>query len=147
MNWDIKYIKLADYIAQWSKDTTHVGAVIVKNDSVISMGFNGLPCGCVDDERRYERPAKYEWMVHAEEAAILNAAKNGISLKGSTIYINWFPCARCAGMIVNSGISKLCCDKIPDYNDVRYGESFRIAKDKLVEGEVEIEYLCYDANR
>lgn len=101
------YMKLAVYISSNSRDrSTKVGAVIVKEDSVISSGYNEFPRR-IDDDRpeRYERPQKYLFTEHAERNAIYNAARMGISLDGSSIYISTgFSCANCARAIIQSGI-------------------------------------------
>ena len=148
-DWNLRFMKLADYIAQWSKDRgAKVGAVIVMDKEVVSMGYNGFPRNCDDEvEKRFERPLKYEWTLHAEQNAIINAARRGISIMGASMYLNWFPCSLCAGMIVNAGIKKLYCDKEPDFTNATFGEGFKIAIEKLAEGGVEIIYMDYDANR
>lgn len=148
-NLELRFMKLADTIAQWSEDkSSKVGAVIIKDDNVISVGYNGLPNGCCDDiEVRHERPAKYIWYHHAEENAIVNAAKHGHATNDCDMFVNWFPCAKCAGMIVNSGIKRLFCDKEPDFNHEKFGHEFKIAIAKLLEGGVKIKYLNYNANR
>lgn len=148
-NWDLRFMQLADHVAQWSKDrSTGVGAIIVDGKEPISMGYNGFPRGCDDDiDERHQRPLKYEWTAHAEENAISNAARRGVKTLGTTMYLNWFPCARCAGMIVNSGIKRLVCDTEPDFNNVQFGEGFKIAIQKLNEGGVEVTYLNYKSKR
>jgi len=149
-NWNLRFMQLADYIAQWSKDrSSRVGAVIVVDKNPISMGYNGFPRGCDDDnDERHERPKKYSWVLHAEENAIVNAARNGQRTLGSDMYINWFPCSRCAGEIVNAGIKTIYCDKEPDWtiNDTWTSDQL-IALEKLNEGGVNIVYMNYDANR
>jgi deoxycytidylate deaminase len=64
------------------------------------------------------------------------------------MYVNWFPCSRCAGQIVNAGIKKIFCDKEPDWNvnDIWINDQ-KIAKQKLIEGNVEIIYMNFKANR
>ena len=148
-DWDLRFMKLADYIAQWSKDrSTKIGAVIVIDNNPVSMGYNGFPRGVNDDlEERHARPTKYDWVLHGEENAIMNAARHGAKTLGSTLYVNWFPCSKCAGMIINAGIIRVVCDKEPDFNDERYGKSWQIAVEKLNEAHIQITYLNYDANR
>jgi dCMP deaminase len=148
-NWDLRFMQLADHIAQWSKDrSTKVGAVIVVDKNPVSMGYNGFPRGCNDDlEERHARPAKYDWVLHAEENAIMNAARHGQKTLGSDMYVNWFPCSKCAGMIVNAGIKRIFCDREPDFNNVQFGAGFKMALQKLNEGGVEIVYMNYDAHR
>ena len=148
-HWNLKMMQLADHVAQWSKDrSTKVGAVIVDINNPISMGYNGFPRGCNDDiEERHARPLKYDWVLHAEENAIMNAARHGIKTYGTDMYVNWFPCAKCAGMIVNAGIKRIFCDKEPDFENVTFGAGFKLAIEKLTEGGVEIIYMNYDAHR
>jgi len=148
-DWNLKMMELADYVAGWSKDrSTVVGAVIVRGKDPISTGVNGFPSGCDDDKpERHERPLKYDWVLHAEENAIIKAAKYGHATAGADMYVNWFPCSKCAGMIVNAGIKRIFCDKEPDFDNVTFGAGFRLAIEKLTEGGVEIIYMNYDAHR
>lgn len=115
MNWDQKFLRLALEIASWSKDqSTKVGAVIVGADrEIISTGYNGM-CRGIDDNvpERHVRPGKYMWFEHAERNAIYNAARIGISVKGSTIYVTSLPvkfpcCADCGRGIIQSGIVRV----------------------------------------
>ena len=148
--WDLRFIKLAKHISSWSKDkSTKVGAVIVNNkNNPISMGFNGFPTN-VDEtiEERHEKLLKYDYTVHGEANAIATAAKNGQKTNGCTMYVTYFPCSTCAGLIVNSGIKKLVCENKPDLNHERWGEKWKISKTILDEGNVEIIYMNYDAHR
>jgi dCMP deaminase len=149
-NWDLRFMQLSDHIAQWSKDrSSKVGAVIVLDKNPVSMGYNGFPRGCEDDlEERHERPLKYSWVLHAEENAIVNAARNGQRTLGSDMYVNWFPCSRCAGEIVNAGIKRIFCDKEPDWTvEDTWTADHKIAKQKLHEGGVEIIIMNYEAHR
>lgn len=145
VNWDKRFLDLAEYISKWSKDRSRgVGAVIVNSDKrVISFGYNGFPSGVDDDvDERHERPVKYDWTIHAEMNAIINAARLGVSTNGATIYLNLFPCARCAGDLINSGIKKVVVSKKPNFNDEKYGNEFRISREKLIEANVDI--FIYD---
>jgi len=149
-DWDLRFMQLADHIAQWSKDrSSKVGAVIVVDKNPVSMGYNGFPRGCDDDnEERHERPLKYSWVLHAEENAIVNAARNGQRTSGSDMYVNWFPCSRCAGEIINAGIKRIFCDKEPDWMiEDTWTADHKIAKQKLHEGGVEIIYMNFEAHR
>jgi dCMP deaminase len=106
--WDHRYLQLAAIVATWSKDpSTKVGAVIVRpNRTVVSLGYNGFPRSVRDDGALYnDRPTKLLRTVHAEANAILTA---GQSVKGCTIYVSpLHPCATCAGIIIQSGISRV----------------------------------------
>lgn len=109
-SWEKKFIKLCNHIATWSKDTsTKVGAVITnRRNKILSVGYNGLPIGVNDEvEERHTRPVKYNYYEHAERNAIYSAAEEGISLKGGTMYCNYFPCADCARAIIQSGIKEV----------------------------------------
>lgn len=109
--WDNRWLDMCEQIAGWSKDRSRkVGAVIVgSRNELLSIGWNGFPRGVDDDvECRHDRPEKYAWTVHAETNAIFNAASQGVKLAGSTIYVGGdvtWPCAGCAGAIVQSGIT------------------------------------------
>ena len=116
MNWTEYFLNLAEQIKLKSKDqSTQIGAVIVGIDNeVLSTGYNSFPRG-LDDNRpeRQERPQKYFWMVHAEINAIVNAARIGIPIKNSIIYLTCgLPCADCAKAIINAGIKKIVCKNI-----------------------------------
>jgi len=105
--WDQRFLKLAEHISGWSKDpSTKVGCVVVGEDREIrSTGFNGFPRGIADDTARLEdREQKYPLICHAEENAIMHAARIGLSLKGSTAYVTWPPCTRCARSLIQAGV-------------------------------------------
>jgi dCMP deaminase len=102
-DWDTWFISRAFLIARRSIDPrTKHGCIVVDDDrNPLSCGYNGPPCGCVDSEVPLEAPDKYDWMKHAENNAISNAAKKGVSLKNSTFYITGHPCYVCFMDIVN----------------------------------------------
>ena len=105
--WDKRFLKLAEHISGWSKDpSTKVGCVVVGEDREIrSTGFNGFPRGIADDSARLEdREQKYPLICHAEENAIMHAARIGLSLKGCTAYVTWPPCTRCARSLIQAGV-------------------------------------------
>ncbi len=109
MNWDDRFLDLAAHISFWSKDpSTKVGCVIVGPDREIrSTGYNGFPRGIEDRPERYaDRETKYPLICHAEENAIMHAARIGVSLKGCTAYITWPPCTRCARGLIQVGIDR-----------------------------------------
>jgi dCMP deaminase len=142
-NWNEKFLELTKHIASWSKDkNTKVGAIIADNENrVLSIGYNGFPSGCNDYiDERYERPAKYLFTEHAERNAIYSAAKNGVRLKDSVMYLMWFPCADCSRAIIQSGIKRLVCSK-PDLDTPKWGEHFKAGLEMLSEANIEIEYV------
>ena len=108
--WNYRFMELALHISSWSKDTsTKVGCVIVSPEkAILSMGYNGFPRGVNDDiSTRHERPTKYDFVVHAEENALLNAGRNGTRLNGGILYVTMPPCTHCAGSIIQSGIKEI----------------------------------------
>jgi dCMP deaminase len=137
---DRRFMALARHIGASSKDrSTQVGCVIVSADgSVLSTGYHGFPRG-VDEtvETRHQRPEKYLWTEHAERNAIYNAAREGIRLKGGTLYLSWFPCTDCARALVQVGIETLVALR-PDLNHATWGEHFRVATALLEEGGVRV---------
>lgn len=136
--WDERFVKLAMHIAKWSKDpSTKVGCVVVGEDREIrSTGFNGFPRGIKDDAvRLQDREKKYPLICHAEENAIMHAARIGISLKGSTAYVTWPPCSRCARSLIQSGIKEIIYPtpgEIPE----RWVEDFNISNGMISEAGV-----------
>ena len=109
LSWDEFYLSVADTIASRSKDpNTQVGAVIVRDRAILSMGYNGMPRSVNDDiEARYERPIKYHWFEHGERNALYNAARLGVSTLGATMYTQGLPCADCARGVIQAGLSRL----------------------------------------
>ena len=139
-NWDQRFLNLAKHISEWSKDpSTKVGCVVVGPDREIrSTGFNGLPRGIEDnDERLNNREIKYPLICHAEENAIMHAARIGISLKDCTAYVTWPPCTRCARSLIQAGVSTIIYPKdieIPD----RWMEDFNLSLNMLKEAKINI---------
>ena len=139
-NWDQRFLNLAKHISEWSKDpSTKVGCIVVGPDREIrSTGFNGLPRGIEDnDERLNNREIKYPLICHAEENAIMHAARIGISLKDCTAYVTWPPCTRCARSLVQAGVSTIIYPKdieIPD----RWMEDFNLSLNMLKEAKIDI---------
>ena len=108
--WDRRFLELAEHISTWSKDpSTKVGCVVVGEDREIrSTWFNGFPRGIEDDaERLADREQKYPLICHAEENAIMHAARTGVSLKGNTAYVTWPPCTRCTRSLIQAGVSEV----------------------------------------
>ncbi len=110
ITWDEYFMGVALLASKRSKDpNTQVGACIVDgNNIILSTGYNGFPYGCSDDIYPWEREGadtKYNYVVHAELNAILNA--RGKNLKGAKLYVDLFPCNECAKAIIQSGISEV----------------------------------------
>lgn len=111
-SFDIIYMKLANELAGKSHCVrAHVGAVLAKDTRIISIGYNGPPAGThnCDEEWPIEGCARdskgsCSLALHAEQNAILYAAKNGSKVEGATLYTTLSPCIACARLILSSGI-------------------------------------------
>ncbi len=115
ISWDEYFMGIAYLSAMRSKDpNTQVGACIVSQDNkILSMGYNGFPVGCSDDEFPWDRDGdtldtKYVYVTHSELNAILNY--RGGSLEGAKLYVSLFPCNECAKAIIQSGIKEIVYD-------------------------------------
>jgi dCMP deaminase len=130
---------MAQFVADFSEDKSkQVGAVIVRDNRVISQGYNGLPTGVLLNEERQERPLKYSFFEHGERNAIYTAAKMGHAVNGSTMYCNWYPCTDCARAIIQSGIIRLVTSR-PD-PESSWIESMMAAETMMLEAGVELNY-------
>lgn len=110
ISWDEYFMGVSLLASKRSKDpNTQVGACIVDNNNIIlSTGYNGFPYGCSDDEYSWDRTGKdtkYNYVVHAELNAILNARSK--DLRGTKLYVDLFPCNECAKAIIQSGIKEI----------------------------------------
>ena len=116
ISWDEYFMGVAKLAAMRSKDpNTQVGSCIVSEDNnILSMGYNGFPKGCSDEEFPWDRESddelctKYPYVTHSELNAILNY--RGGSLVGAKIYVSLFPCNECAKAIIQSGIKEVIYD-------------------------------------
>lgn len=145
MEWTEYFLNIAEQVKLKSKDqSTQIGAVIVgKDKEVLSTGYNSFPRGLDDSlQERQERPEKYFWMEHAERNAIYNAARIGVSLKNSTIYLtSGLPCMDCARGIVNSGIKTVYCKQVcTTKNRDKWDESQKKSLELLKECDVDVIY-------
>ena len=125
ISWDEYFMGVAQLSAMRSKDpNTQVGACIVSQDNkILSMGYNGFPTGCSDDEFPWAREGeelerKYVYTVHSELNAILNY--RGGSLEGAKLYVTLFPCNECAKAIIQAGIRELI------YDDNKYSDTVSV---------------------
>ena len=119
--WDKRFMELAFCIAEWSscfQPNRKIGAIIVKNKRILTTGYNGAPAGypsCVERgeclRRKMNIPSgtqqEYCYAIHAEQNAIVQAAKLGVSLEGATMYVTHQPCVICTKLIINSGIKRI----------------------------------------
>lgn len=114
ISWDEYFMGIALLSARRSKDpSTQVGACIVSTENkILSVGYNGMPRCCDDDEYPWDRDGnaletKYMFVCHAELNAILNYSASNGSLKGSKVYTTLFPCNECAKALVQSGVGEI----------------------------------------
>ncbi|MBO5926710.1 MAG: dCMP deaminase family protein [Clostridia bacterium] len=145
--WDKRFIEMAEVVGTWSscyQEGRHVGAVIVKDKRILATGYNGAPSGvqscmekgeCLRKKLNIPSGTRHEvcYAVHAEQNAIAQAAKMGISVEGSTIYVTHQPCTICTKMIINAGIKKVI---------YKYGYPDDFSKVLLDEAGVEL--ICFD---
>ena len=131
ISWDEYFMGVAHLSGMRSKDpNTQVGACIVSDDNkILSMGYNGFPWGCSDDEFPWEREGdevetKYPYVTHSELNAILNY--RGGSLEGTKLYVSLFPCNECAKAIIQAGIRTVVYD-----SDKYNGTPMNIASKKM----------------
>lgn len=104
--WDLRFLKLADSISEWSKDpSTKTGAIIVRPDRTIaSVGYNGFARGMRDDPELYaNREIKYSRVVHCEMNAVLSARE---PVRGYTLYTTGPCCDRCVVHMIQVGIQR-----------------------------------------
>ncbi|MEF9953166.1 MAG: dCMP deaminase family protein [Clostridium sp.] len=117
-DWDSYFLEIANVIKKRSTCLRRqIGAVIVKDNRILTTGYNGVPpniehCdtrGCLRQELNIPSGQKHELCraLHAEQNAITQAAKNGISIDGATIYITAQPCIICTKLIMGCGISRV----------------------------------------
>lgn len=152
ISWDEYFMGIALLSANRSKDpSTRVGACIVNSSNkIMSVGYNGLPRGCSDDEFPWEREGeafdtKYPYVCHAELNAILN--NGGGSLAGCKIYVALFPCNECAKAIIQCGISEVIylSDKYADTVSVKASKRmFDAAQVKYTQLHMSIDELTLD---
>ena len=154
-NWEITakdriFLKVADTISEMSTCCSfQVGCVIVNDNRIISMGYNGVPSGAIHcdtifrDDKNTMKPEEFRkihhaWSnnneIHAEMNAILYAAKKGIAIDRSTIYCTLMPCNHCLKAICNSGIDKIFYSDIYDktYFNYEIVDTLRQSKIKLI---------------
>jgi dCMP deaminase len=119
--WDIRFMDLCKAISNWSscyQEGRKIGAIIVKNKRILTTGYNGAPSGLLSCMERGEclrrnlnipSGTRQElcYAIHAEQNAIIQAAKLGVSIDGATLYCTHQPCVICAKMIINAGIVRV----------------------------------------
>jgi len=119
--WDYRFMEMAKLVSTWSscfQPGREIGAVIVKDKRVMTTGYNGAPAGiktCKEKgeclRRKLNIPsgtrAEVCYAIHAEQNAVIQAAKLGVSIDGGTCYCTHQPCSVCAKILVNAGIRRI----------------------------------------
>lgn len=151
LKWDKRFMELANNVATWSscvREGRKVGAVIVKNNRILTTGYNGAPAGiesckergyCLRDKLGIQSGTRAEmcYAIHAEQNAVVQAAKMGISVEGATIYVTHQPCSVCTRILINSGISRIVYER-------EYPDAFSL--ELLEESGIELVHLKNNNN-
>ena len=129
-SWDEYFMKIAEEVATRATcPRKRLGAVIVKDKRIIATGYNGSPpgiahcdeAGCKLAPTLYVIDGKHKVVdhcvrtLHAEQNAIIQAAKHGVRIDGATLYTTLHPCSMCAKMAINAGVRRIVCRE--DYPD------------------------------
>lgn len=130
-SWDEYFIKIAALVSERSTCLRHhVGAIIVKDRRILTTGYNGAPAGtkdclelgCLRNQLNIPSGERHEICraIHAEQNAIIQAAKHGEDVSNATIYCTHTPCIICAKMMINAGIKKIVTyGNYPDIGGVK----------------------------
>ena len=119
--WDHRFMEMAQLVSTWAscyQEERKVGAVIVKDKRVMTTGYNGAPAGvstcvergeCLRKKLGIPSGTRHEmcYAVHAEQNAVIQAARIGVALSGATLYCTHQPCVICAKIIINAGITRV----------------------------------------
>ncbi|MBU0502689.1 MAG: cytidine/deoxycytidylate deaminase family protein [bacterium] len=139
-SWDDYFLKITNDVSERATCMKRsVGAIIVKENRILSTGYNGSPkgfkhceeVGCIRKEMGVHSGERHELCrgLHAEQNAIIQAAVHGVEISGATMYCNYQPCAICAKMMINAGLARLVY--VGGYPD-------ELAKQMLEESNVQI---------
>lgn len=137
--WAQRFYQMAELVASWSKDpSTQVGAVITKNNRIVSVGFNGYPHGICDSAGTDEREMKLLKTLHAEENAILFARRD---LSGCDIWVTHFPCPNCAAKIIQTGIISVNCPEQSEDFLSRWGDKIAVSQEMFTQAGVMVNWM------
>ena len=143
--WDRRFLDLAKHISEWSLDpSTKVGAVAVKDRRVLATGYNGLPRGIADlPGRLNNRDEKYLRTVHAEANIVAQAARFGIDMSESTVYVwPFLPCCTCTTLMIQAGVRRIVVPELPIPD--RWQANFNLSVDMLRESGVDLMQLSVE---
>lgn len=117
-SWNQYFMDLAKMVATRSTcPRLSVGAIFIRNNTILTTGYNGAPRGlphCVDCHLSAQSCNR---VIHAEMNGIIQAARHGISLDGSTVFVTHSPCENCAGALINAGVSQVFYDIVYKQQD------------------------------
>lgn len=131
-DWDTYFMEIAYTVAKRSTCLRRqVGALLVKDNHILSTGYNGAPSGlnhcidigCLRQQLNVPSGERHELCrgLHAEQNAIIQAAVQGVSVKGSTLYCTLSPCSLCAKMLINAGVERIVFDGVyPDKQSMAF---------------------------
>ncbi len=125
IKWDKRYMELAELVSTWStcyQEDRNIGAVIVKKNRILTVGYNGAPTGvqnCIERGECLRRKLNIEsgtrreicYSIDAEQNALVQAAKLGLNTEGSTIYVTHQPCSLCTRMLISAGVRRVVYKK------------------------------------
>ena len=150
--WDKRFMDMAKVVGGWSscyQVNRQVGAVVVRDKRILTTGYNGAPSGiksckeratCMRRDLGIESGTRHElcYAVHAEQNAICQASKLGVSLEGATLYCTHQPCAICTKLIINSGIKKVIYQEgYPDEFSIMLLKEANVELIKYDEGDIQ----------
>jgi len=119
--WDVRFMEMAEMVGKWSscyQSGRQIGAVIVRDKRILTTGYNGAPAGlkscsekgeCLRRKMDIASGTRHElcYAIHAEQNALIQAAKLGVSVEGAVLYCTHQPCSICTKLIINAGIARV----------------------------------------
>ena len=121
LSWDEYFSKIVKVTAERSPcERLQVGCLLVKDNRIISQGYNGFLPGCPHES--IVRDNHEQATLHAEQNALIDCAKRGVSCEGSTAYVTHYPCIICSRLLLAGGIKKI--NYLNDYKNDELVEKF-----------------------
>lgn len=141
--WDQYFIDITHLVATRSTCLRRqVGALLVKDRNILATGYNGTPSGirhceetgCLREQLKVPSGERHELCrgLHAEQNAIIQAARHGININGSTLYCTTMPCIICTKMLINAGILRIVYDE---------GYADELAREMVTEAGIEVAHF------
>ncbi|MHB8761868.1 MAG: deoxycytidylate deaminase [Coriobacteriia bacterium] len=117
-SWDEYFMAITGQVAERATCTRrHIGAILVKDKRILATGYNGTPAGlahcdevgCLREQRGIPSGTQHELCrgIHAEQNAVIQAARHGITIDGATVYCTHQPCVLCAKILINAGVKEV----------------------------------------